>query len=1297
MSRWLRWLLYVLGALLALIALAWVAVPPLLKHQVEEMASEQLGRRLSFGSIDFKPWTLELELRDVVLGSADLPAGGASANSAASAAISRGEQLRIGRAYVNAELQSLLRLAPVIDSVQIEGVRGSVVHFGAGKYDFDDILAKIATLPKSDKTSEQPPQFAIYNIALKDVALSLDDRPAGKTHQLTDLQLSLPFLSTLEAERSIKTQPRLAFVLNGSRFDSAGETTPFIQTRKTDAKVTIRALDLAPYLPYLPAGLPFKLTSAVLGADITVAFEQTPKPTVRLSGKLQADRVAVQDAAERPLLALQNVSVTARDVQPLLGKVDIESITLQAPQLQLRRDATGQLNLLAAPKSAALRTSPNTTKTIAPRADSMPASTPKDSKNATPTATPTPWQISMDRVSLVGGSVTWADETTQPVAALAARDIHLEATQIAWPFAADKPMAFNGSSQVAQGSLTFSGTATDVRVSISAQLSGLPLASFAPYLSGVLAPALNGVADAQGSILWQSGQSGQNGQKEALQITLTKAQLANLQLTNKSQAGGKVPLKTPLAQIKLLSLESGQIDVLAQTVKLAKISASGVQSRVARNEQGRWMAQDWLISSAASPNSVKNARANDGITAPTVAKNASASKPWKVALGEINLDAPKLAFVDQAPAAGSSRVVQLNVDGLKAKLLGLELEGDQFAAKPMPLSLSASLTQADEDGKPLGEPAKIDLQGQVAPAPLALQLQAKITRLPIHAFEPYFADALNIDVLRLEAGFSGTVQMAQSPQGLQLKVVGDALAEELQTTLRGAALAAASGGVAGDELLNWKALGARALSIEMTPGAALKIDVGEAALTDFFARVLISEQGRINLADILKSGGTSESARTGTTATINSVAPRADNTPATGQNDSKNTPSSSPEPIINMGAISLINGKVYFADRFIKPNYAANLSELNGKLGAFSSQPVAGTVQMAELQLRGKAEGTAALEIIGQLNPLAKPLALNITGKVRDLELAPLSPYSVKYSGHGIERGKMSVDVKYRIQPDGALTASNQIVLNQIKFGDKVEGAPNSLPVRLAVALLSDRNGVIDINLPIQGSLNDPQFSVGPIIFKLIVNLVVKALTSPFSLLASAFGGGGDELSQVAFQSGSAQIAESAKPGMEKVVKALLDRPTLKMTVIGQASIDIEREAFKQERLKALVLAEKRRTTVASGAASPATQTAAITVSEAEYPALLKEVYKRSDVPKPRNAVGFVKELPVAEMEALLLANLPVTEQAIQELALARGVAVRDYLAAKGLPTDRLFLGAGKAVGREEKWSPRAELSLASP
>ena len=334
---------------------------------------------------------------------------------------------------------------------------------------------------------------------------------------------------------------------------------------------------------------------------------------------------------------------------------------------------------------------------------------------------------------------------------------------------------------------------------------------------------------------------------------------------------------------------------------------------------------------------------------------------------------------------------------------------------------------------------------------------------------------------------------------------------------------------------------------------------------------------------------------------------------------------------------------------------------------------------------------------------LAKPLVLNITGKVRDLELPPLSPYSVKYAGYGITRGKMSVDVNYVVQPDGQLTAKNKLVLNQLSFGDKVEGSTASLPVKLAVALLSDRNGVIDLDLPISGSLNDPQFSIGPIIIKVIVNVIVKAITAPFSLLAAAFGGGGEELGTVVFSSGSAVLTLDAKAGLDKVVKALTERPSLKLTVVGTSDLEAERDGYKRARLDELIRAEKRRGVVTGGGEASGTATAVFTVNPAEYPALLKEVYKRADISKPRNLVGLAKDLPVDEMEKLLLADIKVNDDAMQALALQRGVAVKEYLASKQLPLERLFLGAsnsGKTDAKtdpkaEAKWVPRADLNIA--
>jgi hypothetical protein len=226
-------------------------------------------------------------------------------------------------------------------------------------------------------------------------------------------------------------------------------------------------------------------------------------------------------------------------------------------------------------------------------------------------------------------------------------------------------------------------------------------------------------------------------------------------------------------------------------------------------------------------------------------------------------------------------------------------------------------------------------------------------------------------------------------------------------------------------------------------------------------------------------------------------------------------------PRIRIGPFSLVNGTVDFADRFIRPNYRANLTDLTGRLGGFSSEGAQATngetaaPQMADLELRGRAEGTASLQITGKLNPLATPLALDIEGRVRDLELPPLSPYTIKYTGHGIERGKLSLDVAYTVLPNGQLTARNQLTLNQLTFGEPVAGAPASLPVKLATALLADRHGVIDLNLrhtALNVTILDTLVAIlaGVVIFPAVFSVGIEPSSGPslvFITLPSIFNG----------------------------------------------------------------------------------------------------------------------------------------------------------------------------------------------
>ncbi|MGB4584749.1 MAG: DUF748 domain-containing protein [Rhodoferax sp.] len=1213
-SKWLRRLAGAVAAVLLFWGIAWLALPPWLKTQLETRLGEQLGRQVSLGQIEFKPWSLELTLHDFKV-----------AQAAGTAGVAPGEalpQLSIKRIYIDAELQSLLKWAPVVDAITLEAPHLRLTHLGEGRYDVDDVLARLTAAP--DTPASDPLQFALYNLVLADGAIDFTDAPHHQTHQLRQLQIKLPFLSNLAAQREVVVVPQLAFALNGSHFDSAAQSTPFAQSHKTALELKVSKLDLAPYLVYQPAALPLRLTSAVLDAELRLAFEKTSDASVRLDGQIQASQVKLVSqavanaAASADLLAFSQLTIQLKDVQPLLQDVQLASLTLTEPRLSLTRDRSGQLNWLA----------------LLPADKPNPVSTEKAAK---------PWKISLDQLTVQAGKVLWQDASIATPSRQQLTALDVSASAFKWPMTVAMP--FEGQARLDGASLGFKGSASAQSAQLSAQLTDLPLAVAAPYVAQVVQPRLDGMLTTALNLRWQAApQAGQASQLEVQLPQLTLDQLALI-----PQQRGK-PGKTPLASIKQLQLSDVTIDLTGRNASLGQVTVKQPQTRVLRAANGRWMFEDWL---KAQPTPTRAQRA-------AVVK-APAGKPWALAVQQLEVQNGQLGFVDQS---GAKPVV------INGSAIALQLKNFSTAkGKNFGLNLAARV----QHGRT--EAGRLNWRGAGNLTPLKMQGRLTAQRLPLQALQPYLTDLLNVELLRADASFKGQVNFARQAGGIRLKVQGDTRIEDFQANT----LAQAQPFVPGEDLLNWKALSLRGLALELAPGAATRLDVKETVLSDFYARLILSPAGRFNLQDVLRPAApptVAEAPAASVSAPVAAPVAAVPDLPA----------------IVNFGPVSLLGGRVDFSDRFIQPNYSADLTELAGKLSAVSSQAPNGVVQLADLELRGRAQGTAALEVLGKINPLAKPLALDITGKVRDLELPPLSPYSARYAGYGIERGKLSVDINYQVQPDGQLTANHKLVLNQLKFGDAVPNAKDTLPVKLAVALLADRHGVIDINLPVSGSLSDPQFRIGPIVFKLLVNLIVKAVTAPFSLLASVLGGGGEELSVVNFAPGSATLSPEARAGLDKVAKALLARPALNMTVVGSASLAHEREAFKRAQLQALVLAEKRRGGVLDGAT--ADEAKALAVSDQDYPVLLKAVYKRADFPKPRNLIGLAKDIPVPEMEALLLANLSVTESAMQDLAERRGVAVRDYLASLKLPMDRLFLGAAKAAADDAKWQPRAELNL---
>jgi hypothetical protein len=595
----------------------------------------------------------------------------------------------------------------------------------------------------------------------------------------------------------------------------------------------------------------------------------------------------------------------------------------------------------------------------------------------------------------------------------------------------------------------------------------------------------------------------------------------------------------------------------------------------------------------------------------------------------------------------------------KAAVENFAFTFDDLAMKP-PVHVALSRIAIEAENLSTDAGAKTNVRGKVAfnqrgsiafagpitTAPLTGTLNLTANNIDLVPLQPYVAENARIVVT------SGSVAM----QGVVDFATGDHVRAGFKGSVTMADVATLDEANSAD-LLKWHTLRLSGIVARSDP---LAVAIDDILIDDFYARLLLNENGEFNLQQLARDQPPP------------SPEPKADAKPAAiaTSKASATLPARDTKavPWLKLGKATVSAGNVYFTDHFIRPNYSANVTGLTGSMSTLTFDTP------ADMVLRGAVEGVAPVEIIGKLNPLAEDLYMDLKATAKDIDLSPTSPYSGKYAGYGIQKGKLSVDVRYAIDKR-KLTAENRLVLDQLTFGEKV-ASPDAtkLPVLLAVALLKDRNGVIDIKLPISGSLEDPHFSIGGIVIQAIINLIVKIVTSPFALLGS-IGGHGQELSFVEFPPGSDQIDAAGEAKFKTLGTALIDRPALKLDITGRADPDADRQGLKRATLDHKIRLEQFNDLSKQGNAPASVDD--VKIDPAEYPKLLERVYKQEKIDKPRNAIGFAKDLPTEDMERLLLASYPADDEALRQLASNRAQrAKRRLVESEHVPSERIFLVA---------------------
>jgi uncharacterized protein involved in outer membrane biogenesis len=785
---------------------------------------------------------------------------------------------------------------------------------------------------------------------------------------------------------------------------------------------------------------------------------------------------------------------------------------------------------------------------------------------------------------------------------------------------------------------------------------------------------------------------------------------------------------TQVAKLDALKVKLGKLDLLAQRFEIAHVGVDGLELEVKRSKDGV-LNLDQLVPAAAPQAAAPAPAAKPAATGPVVllkelAVNGAALRyADDTPKGNLRADLAKFGLVVQdiafdggkhtldiasvtsssaeidvhqgkladtpasaKPAANPAgeepmqiKVGKLDVSGWNAKLReDLRQEPTVFKLSPLALTVenysNAPGASAEVALKTSVNKGELELKGQLAPSPLKADLALDLKNFDLLPLQPYVTDYVNLRLVQAAVSSKARLQLETGKDG----AVGGGFKGDVSVTRLSTVDKSSS-----NDFLSWKSLAFGGMDVNFKP---FSLNVERVALDDFFARVIIDPNGRLNVQDVMRKegeegtslteAGTRAQAVKDAKAKAKEVAQAA--SPAAAAPAPKAAPVKPAEPLppIRIGKLLLSGGRVRFTDNFIKPNYTANLKELGGTVSGLSSDPA----HNANVDLRGNVSG-APLLIAGRVHPLKQELSLDLRAEVRGMELSQLSAYADKYVGYGIEKGKMTFEVSYALE-NRQLKAENRLVLDQLTFGkESTNPDATRLPVNLAVALLSDRNGVIDINVPIGGSLDDPQFSLGGIILKVIGNAIMKTVTSPFALIGSLFGGG-EELSMLEFDQGRAALLPASESKLKSLAKALTERPGLKLDITGRFDDAAEEGALKRVALERKLRQMKTRDLQARGAALPE---GGLVVAKEEYAALLERAYKDEKFVKPRNALGFAKSLPVEEMEKLMLANIKLEQDDFITLGNRRAQVAKDWLVGQGqVAPERIFLVAPKpgAAGR---------------
>jgi len=1148
MKRWKIVSFICLGSFLLLAGLVAFVLPGVVKSQAVLRVEAATGRKLGVGAVSLNPFTLTVTVRDFRLterGSGETFATFSSARIAVSPA-------------------SLFRSEHVVAAARLTAPRLRIVRVGATLYNFTDLLQFLPLHPR----------LSVSNLTVTNGSLDFLDRGLAveKRHELRQVELVVPFITTMPHYADRFVTPQLSGMLNGSPFHLEAKLRPFPRTVEATANLEFKDAPLPYYLAYLPAPLPVRVQSGTLSTKLALSYRaaQQKNPELFLSGDLTLAGLKLADRAGAPLLSVQRLTAGIARAEWPSGDFTLDWLAADGPEVYLARDRKGAWShrrwLSTASPGAAPR------RKVLARVKQMRVSNGRlHFSDEFP-----PDGFSTD---LAGISLDLRDYSTSPGKrasySLSFTTRRGEQAELKGEFS---PGPWASSSQV--------------------RLSEVALEAYSPYLPWIERFEVKGRFNFAGNLddSLQQGLKLDQVSVQARPFATLIGNKARLTRATLSLSGLKYSREANLLEVADAALKEGEI-------RFSRDRSGGLRPLGKPKPGGGTLRK----------------------------KNRP---PLRYRVRSITGTGMSALLTDELLAARPNFALQEVAFSLE------KLDGPHFG--PSPFRMTGAY----------GKGGSLSASGNLVQTPLSFKGELALQRIPLADFQGHLPDKLHLTVANgsLNARLDGSLTAAKG-QRLTGSYGGSADIHFLHL------LDAERG-----ELLKLEKLQLDKIKGSLRPRA---IEVGAVAVTRLRTRIAVAENGSLNLQRIL-----------------------------TREPDGKDEEASAARSPLRVGTVTLQDSTLAFTDNHVRGGYTTTLFHLGGRVGALSSEEN----QLADLDLHANLENRSPLRITGLINPLRQNLFADIKVSFSAIELPPMTPYSGTYLGYAVNRGKLYLDSRYRIV-NKKLDSENHIFIDQLDLGKRIESdKATTIPVRLAVALLKDRKGEIRLDLPVLGQTDDPKFSVWGVVFKALKGLVAKAVSSPFVLFQAVFGGK-EDLSLILFTPGSAALSPGEQEKLQKLARALNDRPALQAKIAGFADRKRDDAGYREGILQKKMRAEKFLALERGRKNKPSDSPESVRIDAGEYTRYLKAVFDKEDFPKPRNLLGRVKALPDAEMKQLILAHTVVGEGQLRSLAEARAAGVRAFLVEQGgIAAARVTLTGGdiyRTSAQGGASGSRVELELA--